>query len=181
MNPAYVELKVSRGYESHDHQFFMRMSVLVSDLIVFVTALFYYIAHLQVPSGSKTRWVVFAVCCHPVLLLIDYGHFQYNCVSLGLALWTVAFLLRGRNVLAALAFTAALNFKQMELYHALPVFFYLLAACRRQSGLDRQLIALIKIGAVTLAAFGLIWYPFLGDAALVQQVIFLFEHVDHKF
>lgn len=173
MNPAYVELTTSRGYESHDHQFFMRMSVLVSDLLIFLTALYYFVVHLDVPTRSKARWVVFALCCHPVLILIDYGHFQYNCVSLGLALWSVALLLSGRNVLAALAFSAALNFKQMELYHALPIFFYLLAMCRKQSGLPRQLFTLIKIGVATLAAFGLIWYPFLGDVALAQQVISL--------
>ena len=170
INPAFVELFVSRGYESDSHQFFMRMTVLVSDLIFFISALYYYIKSSKI--NNKYKWVLFGICSHPGLTLIDYGHFQYNCVSLGLALWSVAFLSRGRNIMAAIAFSAALNFKQMELYHALPIFFYLLAACERKPNIFSKLLTLARIGIVTLVTFILIWYPFLqaGDG-LLQQVV----------
>ena len=59
-------------------------------------------------------------------ILIDNGHFQYNNISLGLFVLAVAFILRDRNFLASMAFVLALSYKQMELYHALPFFFYLL-------------------------------------------------------
>ena len=69
---------------------------------------------------------------YPGLIIIDHGHFQYNSISLGLALAAVALVTRGRHLLGAALFVAALNYKQMELYHALPFFFYLLWVCRQQ-------------------------------------------------
>ncbi|KAK4028452.1 hypothetical protein OUZ56_017738 [Daphnia magna] len=71
---------------------------------------------------------------------------------------------QGKNVLAAIAFSAALNFKQMELYHAILLFagFYLLASCQpKGSSLPSQLKNLVQIGAATVATFAIIWYPFL--------------------
>ncbi len=149
----------------------MRMSVLVSDCLFFISALYFYIRNLKM--SSKYKWVFFALCSHPGLTLIDYGHFQYNCVSLGLTLWAIILISQGRNVFAAIAFSFALNFKQMELYHAIPIFFYLLASCRQKaSSLLSQIGNLIKIGVVTLATFLLIWYPFLQfHDGLLQQVL----------
>ncbi|KAK4027267.1 hypothetical protein OUZ56_016278 [Daphnia magna] len=81
----------------------------------------------------------------------------------------------GKNVLAAIAFSAALNFKQMELYHAILLFagFYLLASCQpKGSSLPSQLKNLVQIGAATVATFAIIWYPFLQiHDWLLQQVI----------
>lgn len=57
---------------------------------------------------------------------------RYNGVSLGLALWGVIGLGLGWDVLGSLAFTLALNYKQMELYHSLPFFCYLLGKCVKQ-------------------------------------------------
>ena len=51
---------------------------------------------------------------------------RYNCISLGLAVWAIYFLARGCDLFGSVAFTLALNYKQMELYHAMPFFCYLL-------------------------------------------------------
>ena len=170
VNPSFVELFTSRGYESPSHQFFMRMSVLISDCLIFVSGLYYYTKTSNM--SNKNQWVFFALCSYPGLTLIDYGHFQYNCVSLGLALWAVAFLSQGKNILGAIAFSAALNFKQMELYHALPIFFYLLAACYKKPTWTGKLSSLVQIGFATLLTFGLIWLPFLQlHNGLLQQVV----------
>lgn len=160
VDSKYVELFTSRGYESLSHQFFMRMSVLVSDCLIYTSALYYYAKSLKISDNQK--WVVFALCSHPGITLIDYGHFQYNCVSLGLALWAFQFLSQSHHILAAIAFTAALNFKQMELYHAIPVFFYLLAKCQpKGSTVLSQIANVLKLGTVTLICFAILWYPFL--------------------
>lgn len=53
----------------------------------------------------------------------------YNSVSLGLALWGVLFLSYDFDLLGSVAFSFAINYKQMELYHALPFFCYLLGKC----------------------------------------------------
>ena len=59
--------------------------------------------------------------------------FRYNAVSLGLALWGVTGVVLGHDLLGSIAFTLALNYKQMELYHALPFFFYLLGKSWQQN------------------------------------------------
>jgi alpha-1,3-glucosyltransferase len=66
---------------------------------------------------------------YPLLILIDHGHFQYNSISLGLAL--ISFVMATQQnyiLLSAIFFTLSLNYKQMELYHAVPIFVYLLSA-----------------------------------------------------
>ncbi len=63
------------------------------------------------------------------MILIDHGHFQYNSISLGLAL--ISFIMATQQnsiLLSAIFFTLSLNYKQMELYHAIPIFVYLLSA-----------------------------------------------------
>ncbi len=66
---------------------------------------------------------------YPLLYLIDHGHFQYNSISLGLALISFIMATKPNSILlSAVFFTLSLNYKQMELYHAVPIFVYLLSA-----------------------------------------------------
>jgi len=97
-------------------------------------------------------------------------------MSLGLALIAIAFILRGRDVWASAFFVAALNYKQMELYHALPFFFYLLAICARQRTWTAKVYKLVKIGLTVILSFCLIWSPFifLGQDSVLQVVFRIF-------
>jgi hypothetical protein len=95
------------------------------------------------------------ILLNPTLVLIDNGHFQYNSISLGLFQLAVFLILcyssrdqtLSRQIwnlaLASFFFCLALNYKQMELYHALPIFFYLLGVCIKsnlfKSGFDNKL------------------------------------------
>ena len=54
--------------------------------------------------------------------------YRYNCVSLGLFILAVAMLDRSCVLSGAVAFSLALNYKQMELYHAMPFFVYILGS-----------------------------------------------------
>lgn len=63
--------------------------------------------------------------------------FRYNGVSLGLTLWGILGLGLGWDLFGSVAFVLALNYKQMELYHALPFFCYLLGKCIKH-GLNGQ-------------------------------------------
>ncbi len=88
------------------------------------------------PAPSARR--AFALACallNPALLIIDHGHFQYNCISLGLALLAAGLVARGAHVLGSLAFCAALNHKQMSLYFAPAFFAHLLGKCLANKGL----------------------------------------------
>ncbi len=113
---------------------------------------------------------------YPGLILIDNGHFQYNNVSLGFFILAVAAFLRGpglaQDLLGAFLFTCALNYKQMELYHALPVFFCLLgSALRDQKSYLSSIAKIAALGFVVLGTTAALWAPFLGSLESAAQVV----------
>lgn len=171
INPDWVELHTSRGYESPAHKLFMRATVLVADLLIYFPAVVVYCLYLTEGSSKRKASILLCFLLYPGLILIDYGHFQYNAVSLGFALWGVLSLGLGRDVLGSVAFCLALNYKQMELYHALPFFCYLLGKCVKQGLTGRGLFLLVRIAATVLLAFALCWLPFLSDPAQAMQVV----------
>lgn len=171
INPDWVALNSSRGHESLHHKLFMRATVLVADLIIYIPAVILYSSHPQEPSSKRKVLSLFCILLYPGLILIDYGHFQYNSVSLGFALWGIIALSRGYEALGSLAFCLALNYKQMELYHSLPFFCYLLGKCIKQGITGWGLLLLLKIGVTVIAAFSLCWIPFLTDIEQILQVL----------
>src|SRR5690349_17873224 len=113
-------------------------------------------------DAAREQVVLATLLMYPGLILVDHGHFQYNCVSLGLFIWAVIAIERARLLAASALFVLALNYKQMELYHALPFFAYLLGVCfDRTRVLKVNLSRLIAIGLVTLGTFLLCWTPLL--------------------
>ena len=167
LNSSYVSLHTSRGEQSPPHKLFMRLSVIAADLLVLFPAIFMF------SSSSVTTVTLLA---YPGLILIDHGHFQYNNVSLGLFLAAAAFVMKNRDVLGAILFVAALSYKQMELYHALPFFFFLLGKCLRQKSPSQKLLKLIKIGLSVITAFVIIWSPFLylGPNSVLEVITRIF-------
>lgn len=82
----------------------------------------------------------------PALLLIDFGHFQYNSVMLGglfffsqmnftvttnqgFTLLAINSFATGQDLLGAFFFVLSLCFKQMALYYSPAIGSYLLAKC----------------------------------------------------
>ncbi|XP_069835509.1 dolichyl pyrophosphate Man9GlcNAc2 alpha-1,3-glucosyltransferase [Dendropsophus ebraccatus] len=171
INPDWVVLNSSRGYESHHHKLFMRATVLVADLVIYIPAVLLYCSHLQETSAKRKALSLSCILLYPGLILIDYGHFQYNSVSLGFALWGILALSCGYEALGSLAFCLALNYKQMELYHSLPFFCFLLGKCFKQGITGWGLLLLLKIGVTVIAAFSLCWIPFLTDIEQILQVL----------
>uniref|UniRef100_A0A8C1JG80 Alpha-1,3-glucosyltransferase n=1 Tax=Cyprinus carpio TaxID=7962 RepID=A0A8C1JG80_CYPCA len=171
LNPEWVELHASRGYESHSHKLFMRATVLFTDILIYIPAVLLYCFYFC--DGFSKQKVATALCIllYPGLILIDYGHFQYNSVSLGLALWGILGLGLGWDLFGSLAFTLALNYKQMELYHSLPFFCYLLGKCIKQGLIGRGFFQLAKISLTVLVTFALCWMPFLSDPKQPLQVL----------
>ncbi|KAM8930148.1 dolichyl pyrophosphate Man9GlcNAc2 alpha-1,3-glucosyltransferase [Pelodytes ibericus] len=171
LNPDWVTLNKSRGYESLQHKLFMRSTVLVAEVMVFIPALILYCFCLEDRSTKTKISSLFCILLYPGLILIDYGHFQYNCVSLGLALWAVIALSFDWTVLGSVTFCFALNYKQMELYHSLPFFCYLLGKCFKQGIAGRGFVLLVKIAVTVVASFALCWIPFLTDTEQIFQVL----------
>ena len=168
INSSYVELHNSRGIQTHLHKLFMRLTVIVSDILILFPPIFLF--------SNKNYLTPVTILSYPGLVLIDHGHFQYNNISLGLFLAAVAFILRERLLVGSVLFVCALNYKQMELYHALPFFFYLLAICARKRTYGSKLAQLIKIGLTVLVTFGVIWSPFIviGKESVLQVVLRIF-------
>lgn len=171
INPEWVELHRSRGYESPAHKLFMRSTVLVTDVLIYIPAVVLYCLYLIDGSAKRKVSLLLSILLYPGLILIDYGHFQYNGVSLGFALWGVLALGLGWDSLGSLAFSLALNYKQMELYHALPFFCYLLGKSIKAGLTGRGLFLLVKIAATVLVTFALCWLPFLSDPSQALQVV----------
>lgn len=180
INSSYVELKTSRGITSEDHKYFMRLTVLLMDALVYLPCAYYAIRQVQwklLLKAEQNPVVPFLIAAiYPAQMLIDNGHFQYNNVSLGLAMLSIALMIRARFCWGALIFTLALNYKQMELYHSLPIFFYLLAQClpglasagnlKWGQGAGR----LIKIGSTVAATMIILYLPWIADLDNLKQV-----------
>jgi alpha-1,3-glucosyltransferase len=123
----------------------------------------------------------------PAIILIDHGHFQYNTVSMGLALWSFHFMTKGFDdktrvktdndvghfsncVAGSIFFCLALNFKQMTLYYAPAVFAYLLGRCfvrqnivtdMKRSTVNGQVVKrFAALGVTVILTFLALWWPF---------------------
>jgi alpha-1,3-glucosyltransferase len=171
--PELVILHQSRGHESVTGKLFMRTSVIISDLLILFPAIAYFAMALLTNNTKKKslqfQTLFFIIVCLPALLLIDHGHFQYNGVSIGLALLAASEILQKRFLFGSVLFCLALNFKQMLLYYSPVFFFCLLRKCYEQ-GLPlkptdrfhflRALWQLFTIGLTVIVTFGTLWLPF---------------------
>ena len=176
VGPESVALEASRGIEDPTHKAFMRGTVLVLDLLVYGTAVWY--ATYEAGAGNNNRntkslWTILVTLCQPAILLIDHGHFQYNTVALGLSIASFSFLVQsefGACVWGGFFFSLALNFKQMTLYYAPAVFFYLLGRCcaanaKSKSSRWRSFVSrILWLGGVVLFTFYVLWEPFVKYA-----------------
>lgn len=175
VRPGLVELHASRGHETYEGKFFMRWTVIASDLLfLFPPAYLFFLRCAPAGAGEPRSaglvgWFLFLL--NPALLLVDHGHFQYNGVSLGLAVAAVV-ALRGRHrfwgsVLYCLSFC----FKQMSLYYAPAFFFYLLGGALRRPSLAARARGVAVPGAAVLLALATCFAPFLGSADALLAVL----------
>lgn len=82
INPDWVALHTSRGYESQAHKLFMRTTVLAADLLIYIPAVLLYCYSLKEISPKRKIASALCILLYPGLILIDYGHFQYNSVCI---------------------------------------------------------------------------------------------------
>ncbi|XP_023245237.1 dolichyl pyrophosphate Man9GlcNAc2 alpha-1,3-glucosyltransferase [Copidosoma floridanum] len=174
VDPESVKLHQSRGYESVVHKYFMRLSVLVADLAVFIPAVIYFKNDSKESFMFKKRHFTLAtILLYPGLILIDYGHFQYNCVSLGFFIAAASALFQNSPIIGSIFFMLALSYKQMELYHALPCFFYILGINTpgKRKTLLPCLRTLICTSMSVIMTFFVTWAPFLRDKKVFMDLI----------
>nr|XP_027076689.1 probable dolichyl pyrophosphate Man9GlcNAc2 alpha-1,3-glucosyltransferase isoform X2 [Coffea arabica] len=171
-DPKSVSLYTSRGYESYIGKLLMRWTVLSSDALIFFPAVLYFInvyySGKPIKEKTSVAWHIALILLNPCLILIDHGHFQFNCISLGLTVAAVAAILSDRDVVGSVLFSLALNHKQMSAYFAPAFFSYLLGKCLRQ---QNPVIEVAKLGLAVLGTFAVVWSPYLYSAEASLELI----------
>jgi alpha-1,3-glucosyltransferase len=145
----------------------MRGSVMISDLLLPALLVFHFV--IKPKKRTTTWWPVLLSVTAPPLILIDYGHFQYNCVSLGLTVCAIIALLTEKITLGAILFTLAVNHKQMSLYHAVTFFCYMFSTVIIKRA---DFFTGFRVGMTILSTLGLMWLPFGDRCANVINRIF---------
>ncbi|KAK1265111.1 putative dolichyl pyrophosphate Man9GlcNAc2 alpha-1,3-glucosyltransferase [Acorus gramineus] len=185
-SPDSLALRSSRGYESpfsyctHSLSLPSLYLLLSSDLLIFFPAALSFVYMYQAAIGRRQRsgdgkaddsvvtWHLAMILFNPALILIDHGHFQYNCISLGFTLGAIAAILSKKDLLASLLFSLALNHKQMSAYFAPAFFAHLLGkSLKRQS----PVFEVFKLGLVVLLTFTIVWSPYLYSMKAVMEVL----------
>ncbi|GFH14330.1 alpha-1,3-glucosyltransferase [Haematococcus lacustris] len=128
------------------------------------------VLHGPHPCAARV-WTLASLLLSPALLIIDHGHFQYNCLSLGAAAGAAAAILGGAPVLGSLLYCLALNHKQMALYYAPAFFGHLLGRCLQARRGLAKVGAVARLGLVVVLSFALIWSPWLTSVKDASQVI----------
>ncbi|KAE8722586.1 putative dolichyl pyrophosphate Man9GlcNAc2 alpha-1,3-glucosyltransferase [Hibiscus syriacus] len=171
-DPDSVALFTSGGYESYIGKLLMRWTVLSSDVLVFFPASLYFVFVYSIRLGtgrnSDVAWHISMVLLNPCLILIDHGHFQYNCISLGLTMAAIAAVLSQKDLVASVLYCLALNHKQMSAYFAPAFFSYLLGKCLKNKN---PLVDLAKLGLMVIGTFAVVWWPYLQSKEAALTVI----------
>ncbi|MCL7025941.1 hypothetical protein MKW94_012525 [Papaver nudicaule] len=171
-HPESVALITSRGHESPKGKLLMRWTVLSSDVLIFFVAAIYFVIVYYANRGKNKQqdmaWHLALILLSPCLILIDHGHFQYNCISLGLTVGAVAAIFSKNELVACTLFSLALNHKQMSAYFAPAFFSHLFGKCLQHRN---PLLRVLQLGLVVLGTFILIWWPYLYSVDAVKEVL----------
>ncbi|KAJ8750081.1 hypothetical protein K2173_013996 [Erythroxylum novogranatense] len=173
-HPESVALSSSRGHESYFGKLLLRWTVLSSDALIFFPAALYFVlvyyGNHPVSIGHKSNilWHITIILINPCLILIDHGHFQYNCISLGLVIGAAAAVLSKNDLVSCVLFCLSLNHKQMSAYFAPAFFSHLLGKCLRR---NKPLIEVSKLGLMVLGTFSVVWWPYLHSKDAILEVL----------
>ncbi|CAK9013213.1 unnamed protein product [Durusdinium trenchii] len=168
VDPPCFALHSSRGHESLRCKAFLRASVLVSDLLIYLPGALWSSNFFGGRRTAQQLWMLLP------LVIIDHGHFQYNGVCLGFCLAASGCVARSWHVLGSVFFTSALLYKQIALYYAPVFFFAILGQCLRGRNLSAVAWGVARAGAAVLGTVLLLLGPWLlGErpAAEVGQVL----------
>ncbi|KAI0689055.1 glucosyltransferase [Cytidiella melzeri] len=171
VNPEWVALFKSRGFEDDASKNFLRATVLVWDLLIYVPAVILFTRTWQGNRSTRTQHVaLLTLLLQPALLIVDFGHFQYNSVMLGFTLLAVACFGSGNDLLGAFFFVQSLGFKQMALYYAPAIGSYLLAKCVYLGSTNGTRL-LVRLAFVTTASFFFLFLPWLPPFAPLSAIL----------
>lgn len=183
VDPKAMQLHSSRGFESSLSRAAMRFTVLLGDIFVFFPGLLVASMSLYKNPGSehgcsvvtsRKFLAVIAFCVTlPALILIDHGHFQYNGISLGLFLFSLASFMRHEDARGAALFCLSIYFKHMGLYYGLAVFCFLASRLynilRKHGRTNAAVFSLQVFLAIALTSLISFW-PWVFDKELLTAM-----------
>lgn len=172
INPNWFALNASRGLESDDLKTYMRFTVILSEVIFYIPAVIYFtkwVGRHRGVSPIDQFIAAAAILFQPALMLVDHGHFQYNCVMLGFTVYAINNLMDEFYAPAAACFVLSICFKQMSLYYS-PIFFaYLLGRCVFRTGI--RFPRFLSISIATVSTFLVMYIPLYIKGGGLQNVL----------
>ncbi|KAJ2481238.1 glycosyl transferase [Coemansia sp. RSA 2131] len=177
-DPRIVDID-NLGYASPACVMFQRLSVLVSELVLFMALRRVVRIKGSTVQGRVSMALVFL---SPGFLFVDHVHFQYNGVLLGMLVYSISLVMEGRDLLAGTVFAILLSFKHIFMYIAPAYFVYLLrhyCAVYRNGSLDTRasIVQVVKLGSMVALVFGVSFGPFamMGQMSQVLSRLFPFK------
>lgn len=177
---------VEKGLYSLPTVYFQRLSVVASEVVLFVSLQWYL--HSSTSKRDRSRAFVVALCLvlSPGLLIIDHIHFQYNGMMYGILVLVINCARLHKFVWCGFWFSVLLCFKHIYLYLAPAVFVFLLRAYCLNLAYDTKrsflhnavrLVRwrnLFKLAAVVVAVFAVAFGPFIYYNVMPNLVARLF-------
>lgn len=166
IDPQIVDLHKGINYDSNTVIYFQRVSVIVSDIVLFCGV---YL--LTKNLNLRKRFMVWILLIwSPSLILVDHMHFQYNGFLLGFLLISLSYLEEGRDLMGGFVFVVILCLKHLFAVAAPVYFVYLLRHYCWRGGLFRTFGRLLMMGSVVAAVFAVAFGPFFYHGQ-IQQVL----------
>lgn len=164
---------VEKGLYSLPTVFFQRISVILSEVILFVSLQWYINSSKTQTEASRAYVIASSLALSPGLLIIDHIHFQYNGMLYGILVLMINSARLKKYLMCGFWFSLLLCFKHIYLYLAPAVFIFLLRAyCLNfDLGKNKKPFArllnlvnwnnLLKLSSVVIAVFVIAFGPFI--------------------
>ncbi|CAG87397.1 DEHA2D17028p [Debaryomyces hansenii CBS767] len=175
---------VEKGLYSLPTVLFQRLSVIVSEVVLFVS-LQWYINSSKTHTEAKRAFVVASsLVLSPGLLIIDHIHFQYNGMLYGILVLMINSARLKKYLMCGFWFSILICFKHIYLYLAPAVFIFLLRAyClnlnfgKTKSSNILKIVRwknLFKLSSIVIAVFSIAFGPFIYYEVMPQLIERLF-------
>lgn len=179
LEPESMVLGKSQKYITLTHMVYMRTTVLISELLIFIPSIILYFKIFDKNIKPNTKAIgLLVLLMSPLILVVDYDSFQYNTITLGFSIFAVIFSMLGRFNASAVFLAFAVCYKVYALYYSIAFAVYWVACSARRfysySGMAVNLLGIVCSGGVACV---IIWLPWLNfdDFPIIMNRIFDFN------
>lgn len=177
---------VEKGLYSLPTILFQRLSVIVSEIVLFVSLQWYIDSSKTYTEARRAFVVASSLVLSPGLLIIDHIHFQYNGMLYGILVLMINSARLEKYLMCGFWFSILICFKHIYLYLAPAVFIFLLRAYCLDLNFGNKTkptssvlnivrwINLFKLSSIVLAVFGIAFGPFIYYEVMPQLIERLF-------